>query len=150
MLCMGISGWLKVVMEVAEEEAGEEGEEAGGYVVEHDAGAGGEGFEAADGPGLPMSKRRKRRRSSAAWASQVWRDEGEELAGYFVDDYEAWVFAGGLAGRDGGGGDACTRDEECGYDCGDGESEAAGGEEARGCEPEEDGEGAGVGAGAGL
>ena len=27
-------------------------EDAGGYVVEHDAGAGGEGFELADGPGL--------------------------------------------------------------------------------------------------
>jgi len=45
--------WLEVVVEVAEESAGEEGEEAGGYVVEHDAGAGGEGFEATDGPGFP-------------------------------------------------------------------------------------------------
>ena len=40
------------VVEVAEEEAGDEGEEAGGYVVEHDARAGGEGLEAADGPGF--------------------------------------------------------------------------------------------------
>ena len=30
-----------------------EGEEAGGYVVEHDAGAFGEVLQSADGPGLP-------------------------------------------------------------------------------------------------
>ena len=42
----------EVVVEVGEDGAGEEGEETGGYVVEHDAGAGGEGFEFADGPGL--------------------------------------------------------------------------------------------------
>jgi hypothetical protein len=41
------------MVEIVEEEAGEEGEEAGGYVVEHDAGAVGEGFEPTDGPRLP-------------------------------------------------------------------------------------------------
>jgi hypothetical protein len=38
-----------LLKEVAEEVGAEEGEEAGGYVVEHDAGAGGEAFELADG-----------------------------------------------------------------------------------------------------
>jgi hypothetical protein len=44
----------------------EEGEEAGGDVVQHDAGALGEGFERRMGQGLKISKRRKRRSASAA------------------------------------------------------------------------------------
>ena len=98
---------LEAVVEVAEEEAGEEGEEAGGYVVEHDAGAGGEGFEAADGPGLPdVEEAEEEEVEGGVMPVGGGEDEGEELAGYFVDDYEAGVFAGGLAGGDGGGGDA--------------------------------------------
>lgn len=42
----------EVVGEVGDEGAAEEGDEAGGDVVEHDAGAVGEGFETADGPRL--------------------------------------------------------------------------------------------------
>jgi len=142
---------LEVVVEVAEEETGEEGEEAGGYVVEHDAGAGGEGFEAADGPGLPDVEEAEEQEVERGVAPVgCGEDEGEELASYFVDNDEAWVFAGRFARGDGGGRDADERDDEGCEGGGEGESEAAGGEEVRGSEPEEDGEDAAVGAGAGL
>ena len=77
-------------------------------------------------------------------------DEGDELAGYFVDDYVAGVFAAGLAGYYGGGWDAYQGGYEgrdcCGYgqDCGGWVKGVGGGQ------PEEDGGYAGVGSGAGF
>ena len=103
--------------EVGDECAEEEGDEAGGYVVEHDAGAFGEGFEAADGPGLEdVEEAEEEEREGGVGPVGAHEDEREELAGYFVDDYEAGIFAGGLAGGDGGGGYA----DECDEDGGEG------------------------------
>ena len=82
-----------------------EGEEAGGDVVEHDAGAFGEGFELADGPGLEdVEEAEEQEGDGGVLPVGVDGDEGDELAGDLVDDDEAGVFAGGFAGGDGGGG----------------------------------------------
>ena len=138
-------------MEVAEEQAGEEREETGGYVVEHDTGAGGEGFEAADGPWLPDVEEAEEEEIEGGVAPVgCGEDEGEELAGYFVDDDEARVLAGGFARGDGGGRDADERDENGGEGGGKDERGARGGEGVGGGVPEEDGEDAAVCAGAWL
>ncbi len=101
-----------MVVEVAEQDAGDKGEETCGDVVEHDAGAVGESFEAADGPGLPDVEDAEENEIERGVAP-VGRGEnqGEELAGYFVDDDETGVFARGFAGGDGGGRDADRGDE---------------------------------------
>jgi len=84
-----------------------EGEEAGGYVVEHDAGAGGEGFELADGPGFEdIEEAEEDEGEDGVGPVGGAEDQGEELAGYLVDDYEAGVFAAGFPGYYGGGWDA--------------------------------------------
>ncbi len=46
-------------------------------------------------------------------------DEGDELAGDFVNHDVGGVFAAGLAGYDGGGGDAYECGDDCGYGCAD-------------------------------
>ena len=84
-----------------------EGEEAGGYVVEHDAGAGGEVFELADGRGLEDVEGAEEEEGEGGVAPVGGDgDEGDELAGDLVDDDVAGVFAAGFAGDDGGGWDA--------------------------------------------
>ena len=84
-----------------------EGEEAGGYVVEHDAGAGGEAFELADGGWLEDVEEAEEEEGEGGMLPVGGDgDEGDELAGYLVDDDVARVFAAGFAGDDGGGGDA--------------------------------------------
>ena len=102
------------------------------------------------GQGLVMSKRRKRRRAERAWGqSGGHEDEGEELAGYFVDDDEAWVFAVGFAGGDGGGGDADEVMRMAAMVVAMARVRGRG-EEVGGDVPEERGGGAAVGAGAWL
>ena len=100
------------------------------------------------GGGLRMSKRRKRSRSEKrAWGQSAWDgDEGYELAGDFVDDYVARVFAERFAGYDGGGGDADGGDEEGGEGGGEGQVGAVRMEGVGGGVPEEDGRGGAVGA----
>ena len=90
-----------------EEVGGEEGEEAGGDVVEHDAGAGGELLELADGRGFEDIEEAEEEEGEGGVAP-VWGDgdEGDELSGDLVDDDVAGVFAPGLAGDDGSGGAA--------------------------------------------
>ena len=62
------------------------------------------------GGGLRMSKTRKSRSESSSVLPVGGNgDERDELAGDFVDDDEAGVFAAGLAGDDGGGGNADER-----------------------------------------
>ena len=96
-----------------EGEAADEGEEAGGDVVQHDAGAGGEGFEPADGPGLPdVEEAEEDEGEEGVGPVGAHGDEGEPLAGDLVDDDEAGVFAAGFAGDDGCGGDADERGED--------------------------------------
>jgi hypothetical protein len=62
-------------------------------------------------------------------------DEGEELAGDFVDDDEAWVFAVGFAGGESGGRDADRGDENGGEGGGDREGEAGRGKGVGCCVP---------------
>ena len=142
---------LEAVVEVAEEQAGEEGEEAGGYVVEHDAGACGEGFEAADGPGLPdveeaeeeegeggvvpVGVARMRAKSWPATSSMTMKPGSLREASRAVMVEAGMPMSVTSDGGEGGG---------------DGEGECGGGEEVGGGVPEEDGEDAAVGAGAGL
>ena len=142
---------VEVCGEGGEHDAGEEREKAGGDVVEHDAGACGDGFELADGPGFEDVEETEEEEIEGGVAP-VWgcEDEGEELAGDFVDDDEARVLAGGFARGDGGGGDADERDENGGEGGGKDERGARGGEGVGGGVPEEDGEDAAVCAGAWL
>ncbi len=77
-------------------------------------------------------------------------DQGDELAGDLVDDDVAGVFAAGLAGDDGGGGDADERGDDGGDRCADGEWKRSWVKNVGGSEPEEDCGDAAVGAGAGL
>ena len=58
-------------------------------------------------------------------------NEGDELAGDFVDDYVAGVFAAGFAGYDGGGWDADEGDGEAAMLCRWLGREAMGGEMVR-------------------
>ena len=109
--------WLP---EVKSELSDGEGKEAGGDVVKHDAGALGEAFEAADGPGLGDIEETEEEEAEdgESWGGGEG-DEGDELAGYLVDDDVAGVFAAGFAGDDGSGGDADERGDYCGYGCAD-------------------------------
>jgi hypothetical protein len=128
------------MIEEGEDEAGCEGEEAGGDVVEHDAGAFGEGFEFADGPGLEdVEEAEEKEVEEGVTPVGAGEDEGEELAGDFVDDDEGGVFAAGLAGDDGGGADADVSEKQRGECGGAGEYEARGVEEMCGGVPKEDG-----------
>ena len=77
-------------------------------------------------------------------------DEGEELAGDFVDDDKAGVFAATLAGDDGGGGDADERGKYGGYGGADGEGEGRWMEGVGVGEPEQQGGDGAVGPGTGL
>ncbi len=140
------------MVEVAEEEAGEEGEEAGGYVVEHDAGAVGEGFEFADGPGLEdveeAEEEEGEERRAASWAATRMRAKSWPATssmttkpGSLRADSRAMMVEAGMP---------MSGDEDGGDGGGDGEGEACGGEEVCGGVPEEDGGDAAVGAGAGL
>ena len=100
---------------------GGEGEEAGGDVVEHDAGAGGEAFELADGWGLEDVEEAEEEEGEGGVAPVGGDgDEGDELAGDLVDDDVAGVFAAGFAGYDRGGRDAYKRRDDCSKCCADG------------------------------
>ena len=77
-------------------------------------------FELADGPGFEdVEEAEEEESEDGVRPVGGAEDEGDELAGYLVDDYVAGVFAAGFAGYYGGGGDADQRGE----DCGDGVSE---------------------------
>ena len=128
-----------------------QGEAAGGDVVKHDAGAGGEAFELADGWGfddVEESEEEQGERGMAPIGGDG--DQGDELAGDLVDDDMAWVLTARFAGDDGGGGDA----DKCGYGCGYGRSDGQGYgrwvQEVGRSVPEQDGGDAAVGAGAGF
>ena len=105
---------VDAVGEMGDEDSDEKSEEAGGDVVEHDAGAFGEGFEAADGPGLPdVEEAEEEQVERGVMPVGGGEDEGEELAGYLVDDDVTGIFAAGFAGDDSGGGDADEGYEDC-------------------------------------
>lgn len=128
-----------------------QGNETGGYVVQHDAGAAVEAFQVADGWWLGDVEKTEEQEGQQG-VGPVGRDgdEGEDLAGYLVDDDVAGVFAAGLAGYDRRGWDA----DGCGCEGGDerayGLVQRARVQQVDRAEPEDGcGDGA-VGAGAGL
>ena len=144
-----------LVLAELEEEVGylgaDEGEDAGGYVVEHDARAGGEGFELADGPGLEdVEEAEEDEGEDGVWPVGGAEDEGDELAGYLVDDDVAWVFAGGFAGYDGGGWDADESDDDRGYQGAGREDKWIGMKQMCCAVPEKEGGYAAVGSGTGF
>jgi hypothetical protein len=81
--------------------------QASAYVIEYDAPACGEFLETADGEGLgDIEETEEDEGDEGVTPVGVAADEGDGLAGHFVDDYELRVVAAGFAGDDGGGGDA--------------------------------------------
>ena len=129
----------------------EESEEAGGNVVEHDAGAFVEAFELADGWRLEdVEETEEEEAEGEVFTVGRDGDEGDELAGDLVDDDVAGVFAVRLARDDGGGGDADERDGERGDDGGDGQREMRWIKDVCGNVPEQNRGDATVGARTGL
>ena len=111
-----------------EEEMGQlgadEGQDAGGYVVEHDAGTGGKAFELADGGRFEDVEEAEEEEGEDGVAPVGGDgDEGDELPGDFVDDDVAGVFAARFAGYDGG----CRDADEGGGDGCDGGGDGEGG-----------------------
>ena len=83
-----------------------QGEEAGSYVVEHDARAFGEAFEPADRWGLEdVEEAEEEEGEDGVRPVGGDGDEGDELAGNLVDNDVAWIFEARLASCDGGGRD---------------------------------------------
>jgi hypothetical protein len=140
------------VLEKVEDDVGEdEGSDASGDVVEHDARAFGESFELADGPGLgDVEEAEEDEGEKRVLPGGGEGDESDELAGDLVDNDEAGIFTAGLSGDDGGGRDADESDEEGSDGCGDREGGEGRGKGVGGGVPEQDGGDASVGAGAGL
>jgi len=117
-----------------------QGEEAGGYVVEHNTGAGGEALELADWGRLEdVEETEEDEGERGVLPVGGDGDEGDELAGYLVDDDVARVFAAGLAGDDGCGGNADKRGHDCGYRCADGQGDGSWMKDVGGGVPEEHG-----------
>jgi len=139
----------EAVGEIADDNPEDQGEDPGGDVVEHDAGAFGQGFEAADGPGFGDVEEAEQREGCGTPVGRH-EDEGEELTGDLVDDDEAGVLAGGLASDGGGGRDADEGDDDRGDEGCDGECGGLRWECVRGEEPEKNSGDAAVGSGAGL
>jgi hypothetical protein len=128
-----------------------EGDETGGYVVEHDSGAFGEPFEAADWPGLEdVEETEEDEAKDGECGCGGESNEGEELAGYLVDDDVTWVFASGLAGDDGCGGDTDEGDDYGGYQGADREDKWIGMKQMCGGVPEKHGGYAAIGSGPGF
>ena len=128
-----------------------EGDETGGYVVEHDAGAFRELLEAADGPWFEDVEETEEDEAEDGKCGRCGEsDECEELAGYLVDDDVAWVFAGGFAGYDGGGWDADESDDDRGYQGAGREDKWIGMKQMCCAVPEKEGGYAAVGSGTGF
>ena len=124
----------------------EQGEDASGNVIEHDAGAFREPFQAVDRPGFEDVEQAEEKKSEDSVGPVRWADDqGNELAGYFVDNHLAGIFSAGIAGYDGRGGYA---DEDCDDDRDEGyERKMSGMNNLRCGDPEEYGCGAAPSAG---
>src|ERR1700733_14835748 len=93
-----------------------QGEEAGGYAVGHDAGAGGEAFELADGRRFENVEQAEENEGEGGVLPVGGDcDEGDELAGDLVDDDVAGIFAARFAGYDGRSWNAYQCCKDCGY-----------------------------------
>ena len=123
----------------------------GGHIIEDDAPALGQRFKLADGEGLGDVEEAKEGESDQRTLPVGGHEEQRNgLAGDFVNDHDLRVFTAGLAGDDGGGGDA--EDEREGDERGEGDeqrSRAGMGEPCVGG-PEQDRGDRAPGAGAGL
>src|ERR1035441_6590519 len=79
----------------------------GGHIVENDAPASGEAFKLADRERFgDIEKAEEHEGDEGVLPVGRAEEQGDPLAGDFVDDDKLGVFAAGLAGDDGGGGDA--------------------------------------------
>jgi hypothetical protein len=79
----------------------------GGHIVEDDAPAFRKAFKLADGKGLGDVEEAKEDQSDEGVAEvEGAEEEGDPLAGDFVDDDKLRIFAAGFASDDSGGGDA--------------------------------------------
>ena len=104
-----------------------EGEEASGDVVEHDAGAGRDALELADGRRLEdIEETEEEEGDGGVLPVRADGDEGDELAGDFIDDDVPGVFTAGLAGDDRGGGYACSGGDDGGDEGAEGEGGGVG------------------------
>ncbi len=125
--------------------------QAGGYIIEHDAPACGEFFELADREGFgDIEKAEEDESDEGVTPVGVAAEEGDSLAGNFVDDDELRVVAAGLAGDDGRGGDAEKKREGDGGDEREEQGLRSGVSELGAGEPEQDGGDGAPGAGTGL
>ena len=115
-----------------------EGEEAGSDVVEHDAGAFGQGFELPDGPGLgDIEGPEEQEAHGGVLPVRRNGDEGDEHTRGLIHDDEAGILAAGLARDDGRGRDADERHDQRGHGGGDGEGQRRGRESVNGEVPKE-------------
>ena len=101
---MTLLGWGRSLEEEVGDLGAGEGKNACGYVVEHDACSGWKGFELADGPGLEDVEEAEEEQGKECVSPIGWDgDEGDELAGDFVDDDVTRVFAARFVGYYRGG-----------------------------------------------
>jgi len=123
----------------------------GAYIIEHDAPAFGEILEPADGEGLgDIEEAKENEGDEGVTPVGAAAEEGDPLAGDFVDDYELGIVAAGLALDDGGRGNAEDEGEGDSYEERECECECGGMEGEGKCGPEKDGGDGTPGAGAGL
>lgn len=82
-------------------------QQAGGDIIKNDTGTFGQAFELADRWRLEnVEDTKKYKTCEKRFPCEGCGDEGNELAGGFIDDDELRVFEVGGAGNAGGGGDA--------------------------------------------
>jgi len=123
----------------------------GAYIIEHDAPAFGEILEPADGEGLgDIEEAKENEGDEGVTPVGAAAEEGDPLAGDFVDDYELGIVAAGFAGGDGGGGDAEEEREGDGGEQGQEQGLGGGMEEFGVGGPEKDGGDRSPGAGTRL
>ena len=85
----------------------------GRNIIEDDSGAFGKLLELPHRRRLDdIERSEKYKTREQSFPCQRGSDEGDELSGDFVDDYELRIFDGGGAGYAGGGGDADQCDQQ--------------------------------------
>ena len=76
----------------------DEGIDSGSEIVDHYAGALGQAFQLPDGERFPhVEDTEEYKAHEKSFPSQRNSDEGDQLAGDFIDDDELWIFDAGCA-----------------------------------------------------